>query len=167
MDFNPISNIFDLSEFIGFLRFRTLFFKMKLLLVKILKLNIMKKLILLILIIGICISSCSKDSDDVHVDVDKIIGTWGNYKDVDLGDGYIWDYDPNDIENQIIFNSDGTVLSYLGESTYIEGTWENMKNGNYKFAYLGIVEITEIDFVGNDEMVFRYTDEEYYWIRIN
>lgn len=126
----------------------------------------MKKYIILFLVIGICISSCSKDDDPIK-DMDKIIGIWGNYKDIDLDDGYTWEYDPYDIENQIQFLANGTLkIIFESENSYIEGTWENMNNGNYKMVYIGITEIIDIDFVSDDEMIFKFPDEEYYYIRI-
>ncbi|WP_242134771.1 hypothetical protein [Aestuariivivens marinum] len=126
----------------------------------------MKKVILLLLTMGMCISSCSKD-DDTSKDSDKIIGTWGNYKEVDFEYGYDWEIDPYNIENQVQFLENGTLKSFIeSETSYIEGTWENMNNGTYKMVYFGITEIIDIDFMGEDEMVYRYPDVEYYWVKI-
>ena len=150
----------------------------------------MKKLILIFLTIGICISSCIEDDDnstddvnniigtfeyyqdnllddDSSKDVDKIIGTWVNYQDIELDDGYVRVYDPYDIENQSEFLSGGTLKTFFkSETNYITGTWENMNNGTYKFVYLGFTEIVDIDFNGGDEMICRFTYKDCYWGRI-
>lgn len=127
----------------------------------------MKKLVLIFLTIGLCFSSCSKDDDEPNNDIDKIIGLWGNYKDKDLETGEFWEFDYNERENQSEFLDDFTFKSFIDETSHIDGVWKNLNDGTYEFKYLGITEIIDIDFVGNDEMIFRFTDEEYYWKRLD
>ncbi|WP_223550313.1 hypothetical protein [Aestuariivivens sp. NBU2969] len=130
----------------------------------------MKKVILLLLTMGMCISSCSKDDetiDSITKDTDIIIGTWGKYKDVNLEDKCILECDPYDFKNQVQFLEKGTLLAFFErETSYVDGTWEKMNNGTYKMVCFGKTEIIDIDFTKEDEMVYRYPDAEYYWVRI-
>ena len=124
----------------------------------------MKKITFIILAIAITLSSCSKDEDSPETSVDKIVGTWGNYKDIDLTDDSVTTYDPLDVTNQETYKADGTVKLFGGT---IDGTWENTGNGNYKLTAIGIIFLAKVEFIGDTEMVLRMDTDEYYYKRIN
>ena len=107
----------------------------------------MKKIAFLLLIV-FCYS-CNKD-DGVNSSSDKIIGTWGNYKDVVIPTNEVDLYDP--YYEVATFNSDGTASSdFSGASA--SGTWENLGEGIYKLTLFGLTVNQKIEFVGSNEMI--------------
>lgn len=126
----------------------------------------MKKVILFLLVSTFCFTSCSKDDDGVSSS-DKIIGSWGNYKDVYLPTGETDSYNP--YYEIITYNSNGTVSSKSNGITF-SGNWENLGNGIYKLSMIGISVNQKIEFMGNDEMIIydSNTDDSwaYYYERI-
>lgn len=124
----------------------------------------MKKMTFIVMAIAITLSSCSKDEDAPVTSVDKIVGTWGNYKDIDLTDDSVITYDSSDVENQETYKADGSV-KLLGGT--LDGKWENIGSGNYKMTAFGLSFIFKVEFIGDTEMVLRMDTDEYYYKRIN
>lgn len=132
----------------------------------------MKKIALLIISISICLTSCNKD-DVGGSSSDKIIGTWGNYKDTYIdenGDIVTEMYDP--YYEKDVFSADGKGTGYLYDSDCkcfsnvgFQATWENLGGGNYKFSVLGFIVTHKVSFIGDNDMTFETADKEVYYYR--
>lgn len=129
----------------------------------------MKKIYLIVFTIATCLISCS--DDDNSTESDKIIGQWYVYKEIDLFDNSITEYElDDDYSLKLTFNTDGTVFISASEEsltiTY-EGTWENLGNEIYKFTFDGDTEILEFTFIGSNEMKTNDGEYETYYKRLN
>jgi len=126
----------------------------------------MKKIKYLIIVaVAVMLSvSCSNDDDNDtnSSESDKIIGEWYMYKDIDLEDNSIELYELSDAE-KFTFNSNGDLLiiGFLN----IDGTWENLGNGNYKLTILGEPITLKFTFIGDNEMKTNDGDYESYFKR--
>ena len=132
----------------------------------------MKKITLIFLVLASSLIACNNDDDELGNPADKIVGTWGNYKDVYLPTNEVDNYDP--YYSIDTFNLDGTATSSF-DGLEIEGNWENLSDGVYKLSVFGMSANTNIEFVGNDEMIiYDNTDNStsgddwaYHYERIN
>ena len=128
----------------------------------------MKKITVLLLIIITSLSSCNKDDDNSSLD--KIVGTWLLYKEVDLTDNSV--YISGAFDEKDIFNSDGTGIGYVDNADcgcYPDKgwpiAWKNLGNGNYNFTVIGFAVTSKVDFIGNDEMTIEHDDWVSYFRR--
>ncbi len=129
----------------------------------------MKKIAFVFLILASSLISCNNDDDnELGNSTDKIVGSWGNYKDVYLPTNEVDNYDP--YYSIDTFNSDGTATSNFS-GTEVEGSWENLGNGLYRLTVFGISVNQNIEFIGNDEMIIydSNTNDDWasYYERIN
>jgi hypothetical protein len=127
----------------------------------------MKKNLLILLILATSLISCS-NNDEGSSSSDKIIGTWGNYKEVYLPTNEISNYSP--YYSIDTFKSDGSTSSKFS-GTEVKGSWENLGDGVYKLSLGGISVNQNIEFVGNDEMIIYDSNTNdkwaYYYERTN
>lgn len=86
------------------------------------------KSILFVIFLTTMSVSCSTD-DDSENSKDDIIGTWGIFEYLEE-DGRVREVDPRLSENQITFNSDGTVISERILEDF--SNWENIGNETYR-----------------------------------
>lgn len=110
----------------------------------------MKKIVLLFAITFVLFGCSSDDDEGVNSSSDKIIGTWGNYKDVYIPTNEVDLYDP--YSEVATFEADGTASSDFS-GTSVSGTWENLGEGIYKLTLFGITVNQKIEFVGSNEMI--------------
>tara|TARA_R110002051_G_C8470501_1_gene459934 strand:- start:136 stop:555 length:420 start_codon:yes stop_codon:yes gene_type:complete len=110
------------------------------------------------LFVSLLFLSCSTE-DEPQTQADIIIGTWGMYLSEYEGEGAgNEEKDPDLEENQIKFNSDGTIGKIHGQP--INGTWKNMDNGTYKFVIAQEEEIIKLEFPSEEKMVIIHQEFE-------
>ncbi|TYB78615.1 lipocalin family protein [Bizionia myxarmorum] len=123
----------------------------------------MKKLILLLSVLALTVSSCSSD-DDVATVQESFVGTWKFYKAFE--DGVEVVYDTCDYEDTIIVDGSGTFTTNGYQAnvnggcdlTNTEtGTWLNLGNGMYSLTSDGETYTEEIKFEEN-RMYFDEVD---------
>ena len=115
----------------------------------------MKKLILLLSVFTLVLTSCSND-DDTATSQDQIVGTWKYFKY--LENGVEQTLDPCDTDETYIYDANGgvTVMYYDLDgnndcvlSDTFTGTWVNAGNGAYTLSANGFTETENITFEGN------------------
>jgi hypothetical protein len=122
----------------------------------------MKKIVLLIIAISICLTSCNKDDEGGSSD-GNIIGKWGLYKDVNVTDNIITEeYDINDPENQMTFKSNGVLEVYFSDENYNiidtwTGSWKHIGGTKYELNLLFTI-VSDIEFINNNEFRIKYVD---------
>lgn len=121
----------------------------------------MKKIILFLLTFVFCFSSCSKDDDESSSD--RLIGTWGDYKDVNVTDNIILEeYDAYDPANQITFLEGGVFEGYDTDEdgnivdTYY-GSWKHLGGTKYEVNNI-FTFVIDIEFVNDDEIRTKFPD---------
>jgi hypothetical protein len=120
----------------------------------------MKKIALLIIAISISLTSCNKD-DEGGSSSDKIIGSWGQYKET-----YI-EYDGAEVLDEsyevyyevVTYKSDGTVKIENSQIGTYSGTWKSLGGDLYEFSAFG--------FTLNQRVEFRCTDNVYRAINLS
>jgi hypothetical protein len=123
----------------------------------------MKKLILVLSLIAIAFTSCSKD-DDNESSQDLLIGTW-TYSSA-FEDGVEIPLTDCEKQETEVFNANGTftVTTYddfdgpCVEDGTISGTWVNSGNGNYTITVFGFPFEVKITFEGNTHS-FEYSED--------
>ncbi|WMI65520.1 hypothetical protein RBH94_15825 [Aestuariibaculum sp. YM273] len=120
---------------------------------------------ILLVSIALTIYTCSNESVESTNNQDPIIGRWGNFMDTYFAcngvEMILEEYSP--YYSIDTFKPDGTVTlegTFLGT---IEGTWENVGNGNYKFSLLGFTETSNVQFVC-DKNIMKIDDDGWGYI---
>ena len=121
----------------------------------------MKKLILLLSVFALVLTSCSSDDDDSSQD--PFIGTW-KYSQY-FEDGVEIPLEDCEDLTTVVISSNGTFStnSYWDFGTGCEvdytatGTWENLGSGAYSTTESGDTYVQQVGFSGNT-MYFEETD---------
>jgi len=135
----------------------------------------MKKIALFLCITLIYASSCSKDDGDSSSS-DKIIGTWGLYKETDGNETF--DSETFEFEGNLHYETEVTFLKnktwYISlYSDYItiegvegapDGSWKNI--GGDKYEWTAPAEKVIIELISNNEFIFEDEDGIAYYKRI-
>jgi|TARA_B110000967_G_scaffold116389_1_gene119154 hypothetical protein len=91
---------------------------------------------------------------------DRIIGTWGNYKDVHVSENNVDNYNP--YYSITTFNSDGSA-SITANSVEFQGSWEHIEGSSYKLTQIGVSKTQKIDFLGTNKMIIYNGDRNDEW----
>jgi len=121
-----------------------------------------KSRIYLLLILFTFLSSCEEEDNGISSSSDKIVGTWGNFKETMIGcndsELPIETYDP--YYEIITYNTDGTVNIEGNSIGDYNGTWKNLGEGQYQFSALGFTVNQKIEFIcGNN--IYKSIDDDY------
>ena len=91
---------------------------------------------------------------------DRIIGTWGNYKDVHVSANDVDNYNP--YYSITTFNSDGSAR-ITANSVEFQGSWEHIGGRSYKLTQIGVSKTQKIDFLGTNKMIIYNGDRNDQW----
>ena len=108
--------------------------------------------------------SCSKD-DDIN-STDRIVGTWGLYKEVNTGVTIV--VNPENPDEQITYHSNGNWESASYNSNY-KGIWRVTNEDTYILKTIGGGFITDasVEFLNDDEHILKISENvKWYYQRI-
>lgn len=125
----------------------------------------MKKIILLLSVFALVLTSCSSDDDDDSSSPqDPLVGAWKYYKYLENDVEQVLDL--CDIEETLVVTANGiiTLTEYEEDAggcvidETISGTWENLGSGSYSFTISAGTFVEMVFFQGNT-FYFQYVED--------